>query len=771
MGFDVAGALKAGYSNTDIANEMASSPDTVGFDVTAARKAGYSDDDIVKEVGSAQPTNLLGGIIGAKAGNAVHDAMLSVIPGSVQRGAAQAVEGLANTADVFGASNVGGYLHNQVNQDQINAPTSTDALTSAYKSGHYGSMLTNLPGAIGEAVPQIGAAVAGALGGAAAGSALGGPVGGVGGFVAGAGGDALVSIAMEAGDIAKARAKADGRTEPNESDIATAVGSSAILGAMGRIGLGEAGGTFLTNVVKRTLGRDAAGATGKAVGSAVVHGASDAAQSALQQAAETTGTAQGTTIDPNAIASQAVIGAGTRGALGAARGLQDRVTGQSAIDARNTQTAADRSTWLSMTPEEQQRVGTTAAAGRAITGVQDSALGAVSPAVAAKSAIAQRFQAIADFVKHASSDDVGTLDSDNVATIKRAGSAASQPGQTLTSDHIDAIDALPIPDDQRHALIGTLGQMNALSDPANLKPVGGPASQGLGLAGDLMGHAMHVHGAPGFILRPVINAITAKTGATIDRLIGADKPKLLGDANRAAAMLEANGLQVPDNIGSLKGAIANSQSAIQAMAGAVGLDPANYGLDATLSTAAARQASKDVVTPAPTTMNPAEALALAKTGMASGTPQGPLQTPTAVAGSGQPGGITGAPTDSVKSPGHLSDPEPAMFSTPPQSPASLMAQRLPRWQWVLGSKVQQDLALAGMSKNLNYSKEIATTIGQLRDTGLIDGPLHDKLITYDGQTMPQGFFNLVRQQMLLNHGIDRRTLAAQSAAPLGTTLY
>ena len=766
--------MKAGVSAEAIASEYASRPDNSPYDVAGARKAGLSDDQIVKEIAAKTPSTLLGGIIGAPSAKVVHDAALAVIPGSVQRGTAQAVEGLANTADVLGAPGVGGYLHNQVNQDQLKAPMTTDALTTAFKDGHYGSVLTDLPGAIGEAVPQLGATLAGAVGGAAAGAAVGGPVGGVGGFALGAGGDALMNVAIQAGNIAKARAKADGRSEPDASDIAVAVGSSGVMGALGRIGLGEAGGSLLTTFVKRALGRDAAGTAGKAVGSATLHGASDAAQSVIQQAAETTGTAQGTTIDPNAVASQAIIGAGTRGALGAARGLQDRVTGQAAIDARDTQTAADRSTWSTMTPEDQQRIGTTAAAGQAVTNVQNSAVGDVSPAVAARTAIAQRSQAVLDYAKHQASDDVGTLDRDQVATIKQAVTAASRPSQTLTADHIASIDALPIPEDQRHALIGALGEMNALSDPANQAPVGGPVSQGLGLAGDLMGHAMHVHGAPGFILRPVINAITAKTGATIDRLIGADKPKLLGDANRAAAMLEANGLQVPDNIGSLKGAIANSQSAIQAMAGAVGLDPANYGLDATLRTAVSRQAgqaSKDVITPAPTTMTPAEALALAKTGVASGTPQVSLQTPNAVAGSGQPGGVTMASTDNVKSPGHLSDPEPAMLSTPPQSPESLMAQRLPRWQWVLGNKVQQDLALAGMSKNLNYSKEAATTIGQLRDTGLIDGPLHDKLMTYDGQTVPRGFFNLVRNQMLLNHGVDRRTMAAQSAAPPGTMLH
>lgn len=768
MDFDIHGAIAAGHSNKVIADELATNPEAAGYDVAAARKAGFNDDEIIKEISSKVPTTLLGGIVGAPAAKALHDAALAVIPGSIQRGTAQAVEGLANSADVLGASNVGGYLHNQVNQDQLNAPTTTDALTKAYKDGHYGSVLANLPGAIGEAVPQLGAALAGAVGGAAAGAAVGGPVGGVGGFALGAGGDALMNVAMQAGNIAKARAKADGRSEPDASDIAVAVGSSGVMGALGRIGLGEAGGSLLTTFVKRALGRDAAGTAGKAVGAATLHGASDAAQSVIQQAAETTGTAQGTTIDPNAIASQAIIGAGTRGALGAVRGLQDRVTGKAAIDARDTQTAADRATWPAMAPEDQGRIGVTAAAGKAVSDVQNSSSGDVPPAVAARTAISQRSQAVLDYAKHLSSDDVGTLDKDQVGTIKQAVTAASRPSQTLTADHIASIDALPIPEDQRHALIGALGEMNALSDPANHAPVGGPVSQGLGLAGDLMGHAIHVHGAPGFILRPVINAITAKAGATLDKLIGADKPKLLGDATRAAAMLEANGLQVPDNVGPLKEAIANSQSAIQAMAGAVGLDPANYGLDATLSTAVSRQsrqASKDVVTPAATTMTPAEAIAVARSNRATGGSQDTSQTPNAAAASGQPSGAQGASTDSVRSPAHMSDPEPAMFSTPPQSTASLMAQRLPRWQWVLGNKVQQDLALAGMSKNLNYSKEIATTIGQLRDTGLTDGPLHDKLMTYDGQIVPRGFFNLVRQQMLLNHGIDRRTLEAQAADP------
>ena len=106
-------------SSEAIAGEYASRPEHSPYDVAAARKAGLSDDQIVKEIASKVPTTLLGGIIGAPAAKAVHDAALAVIPGSIQRGTAQAVEGLANTADVFGASNVGNYLHNQVNQDQL----------------------------------------------------------------------------------------------------------------------------------------------------------------------------------------------------------------------------------------------------------------------------------------------------------------------------------------------------------------------------------------------------------------------------------------------------------------------------------------------------------------------------------------------------------------------------------------------------------------------------------------------------------------------------
>ena len=47
MAFDIAGALKAGYSSKEIADHLLNEP---GFDVRAARRSGYSDDEIVQHL-------------------------------------------------------------------------------------------------------------------------------------------------------------------------------------------------------------------------------------------------------------------------------------------------------------------------------------------------------------------------------------------------------------------------------------------------------------------------------------------------------------------------------------------------------------------------------------------------------------------------------------------------------------------------------------------------------------------------------------------------
>lgn len=50
MAFDIAGALKAGYSSKEIADHLLNEP---GFDVRAARASGYSDDEIVQHLAQA----------------------------------------------------------------------------------------------------------------------------------------------------------------------------------------------------------------------------------------------------------------------------------------------------------------------------------------------------------------------------------------------------------------------------------------------------------------------------------------------------------------------------------------------------------------------------------------------------------------------------------------------------------------------------------------------------------------------------------------------
>ena len=549
--FDFHRALAANVSPSAILEELATRPDP-GFNIAGARAAGYTDAEIVNDLASQQPKNLLGAIIGPRAGNAVHDALLSVIPGSVQRGAAHMTEGLANTADMMGATGVGGYLHNQVNQSKLAAPQSSDAVRQAWHDGRYLGVIHNLPGAVGEALPQLGGAVAGA----AVGGAVGGPVG----LATGVGANALLGIATQAGDIAKARARADGRDTPNDEDIAVALGSSGVLGALDRIGLGKAAGGMVANLVKRSVGAEAAGRVATGMGSMVAHGASDAAQSVGQQLAQTAGTAQGTSVNPDDVAAQAIIGGATRATLGAGRAVRDRISGRAALDAKAAQAQRDRATWDTMTSEEQAGTQNTAAAGAALRGVQDNATSAapVNDQQAARAAIRGLSDRVNGLVAGETGEG-GSLSPAEGRTITTALREASRRDGVLTSEHMDAINDLPLAQGTKTALTSALGQIDKLSAADVPQGVPGPLARAGGITGSVLANKFHVIPGAGFIVEPVMRKGGAAIGGALDTILGNGQPRLRVEAERAAAMLEANGIPIPDTAAGLKVAVLRTQ--------------------------------------------------------------------------------------------------------------------------------------------------------------------------------------------------------------------
>lgn len=879
MPFDIPGAVAAGYSPSEIADELAKTPDDSPIDVTGARKAGYSDSDILSQI-YTPPSS----------GTGIGRMLNHLVPPSVDRGTAHMLEGVANTADVFGYPQTGAMLHGQVNQQDLNAPSSRTALGQNIAQGNILSALGNVPGAVGEAVPQLAAAV----GGAFAGTAIAGPAGTVAGFAAGAGSDALIGIATQAGDIAKARAKADGRDTPNWQDIATAVGSSAVIGAMGRLGLGEAAGGILATAVKKLLGGEAPGVVTKALGNMAVHGASDAAQAVGQDVATGADTQQGVQVDPAQVAAQAVTGIGSRAALGGARTIQDNLNGTASAsrDAANQAQLSDQ--FSSMTPEQQQNVRNVAAANKTLSD-QANAPSAnpqdVTQNVAARTAADGLKGDLTTLIRSLGSGDSAVLEPDDMKSLLGLVSTARNQQRGLDQDTVSqTLEGLPLAPEVSSQLSDGLQQLDMLSTAG----VKSRDTSILGRAGGLVGSALGISTPHPFVGAQVGGYAGTRIGNWIADKMGLTSPALVREGTKAAMMLSAAGEDVPATREGLQNAIGQSQDSIKTQAASMGLDPENYGFTATeqramdrdaanaekakaaqtdaaykqnttdQQNATALQASKDAAfnqadadkqtqmdamfrqmqsQSAAANAPPPNLNAVTRSQIAgfladqARTAQGQTQeinrqTQASAAGDAQAAqagsamdqlqalsdragarvdrlagkggddGVTSgtnaamarlqalqemarqaAPPEPTQAPqpqaAPTAQPAPQQAPTPPQAapatnlsapvpvdaPGSLppMAQRLPDYQWKLGDNLSKALQLQGTPKNINIAQEVAKASNQAVDSGYYDKAFHDALMSHRGR-VTMGLYNLLRNQMMLNHGIDRTTMDAQDAA-------
>lgn len=84
---------------------------------------------------------------------------------------------------------------------------------------------------------------------------------------------------------------------------------------------------------------------------------------------------------------------------------------------------------------------------------------------------------------------------------------------------------------------------------------------------------------------------------------------------------------------------------------------------------------------------------------------------------------------------------------------AILARYLPDWQYGVGADLQAALSASGLAKPLNYSQEALRALGQLRDSGAIGGDVHDAIAGHQGRLMAP-VYNALRNQALLNHGID-----------------
>jgi len=227
----------------------------------------------------------------------------------------QPTENIAETLGLLGFENQEEFFRNLVE-----APEDYEVAFEKFLNSQKDDLLDfkydYLPRATVEQVGQLAGSLAARAGGAGAGAGIGasiGVIGGPAGAAAGAATGALVGgflgpglfeAAQIAGPVALARAKANGRDEPNWQDWAGATGTatvSGLLNAFGIAGIGQ-----LNKSVYKTIA------------SPVVAGAREGATEGLQGLTEQIGstalTDQGLEIDPKAAIAEGIVGGTTGGA-------------------------------------------------------------------------------------------------------------------------------------------------------------------------------------------------------------------------------------------------------------------------------------------------------------------------------------------------------------------------------------------------------------------------------------------------------------------------
>ncbi|MGE4480572.1 hypothetical protein [Acidocella sp.] len=297
--FDVQGALAAGYSPTEIANYMASQPNS-GFDVSGARKAGYSDNEIIQHLSQAQPStspvtalrNSAGSIVSGL-GNA--DKTIGQLANKYAGGTLVG-NGLQTWADTAG--NLLDSAGQAISGPQQYDGQSIHRLGSDLSHGNLGGAAYDAVGALASAAPYAATAALDPAAGAA------------------------LLATSGAGNTIQAREAAQGEQSPSAGDL-VAGGASAALNAIG--------GPMAHGVLGGIAGRLAAPELA-AMASPITRAAArvglgagaGAATGAANYALDNAGTGQGSM---SGMANAAVEGAGTGalatgGTMGAGRAVQ-----------------------------------------------------------------------------------------------------------------------------------------------------------------------------------------------------------------------------------------------------------------------------------------------------------------------------------------------------------------------------------------------------------------------------------------------------------------
>ena len=221
------------------------------------------------------------------------------------QGIDQPFENMATTARALGmegtADALSGLTDAPVNyesaSDRFINPQEGDTTVGGFGVGYLPRAAVEQAGQfIGSMASRAGGAGVGALGGFAVAGPPGAATGAVGGALAG---PALFEFVQQLGPIALERARNNGRTEPEWDDWTGAAAAAGVSGALNSIGVGGGAGSKILNRVLR-------------------EGATETAQSAVEQTGSTAATEAGLEVSPRQAIGEGIIGGTSAGGVTAA---------------------------------------------------------------------------------------------------------------------------------------------------------------------------------------------------------------------------------------------------------------------------------------------------------------------------------------------------------------------------------------------------------------------------------------------------------------------
>lgn len=437
---------------------------------------------------------------------------------------------IATTARLTGFQGTADALSGLTNAPEGYDPASNH-IADEFRKGNWLEGASYLPRAAVEQAGGLVGSMALRGAGAAAGGAVAGPMGAAAGAI---GAPAIFQALQTLGPVAQARAEADGRKEPNAADWTAAAGAAGLSGLLESVGVSKLTGMG-NSFLRGALGPKSF------TGTALREGATEGAQSAVQQGAQTAGTQQGLTVDPYQVAADAALGAHTAATVNAPgsvlRTAREGVQGRSAIRAE-----ADNS------PEQfasNLRVQEAFKARQQAEKEADTGRKSVTEANTFNGIRTSMTDLMDRFVR--SQYDAGETSKDQHEALQRILDVAKTHNKEFSQSEIDEIRSMGLKPQTEQVLLDGLRDLNTVSDAARQNRGSGPIEGAarklmpvLGAAGGIAGYQLGgIGGALGSL---ALQQGVAKGARGLDSLLGLQRPEVLRRAAARAAVAKERGI-------------------------------------------------------------------------------------------------------------------------------------------------------------------------------------------------------------------------------------